>query len=111
MDIQKRRGSCRKRPWGPPAGDSGRQTATSAIRSSRKAGWSCFQIDAIAVWRHLLVVPPIARRAPFAAPRALDDLNSDDYDSDSTLSADLGIVMFSSTRSGNAEIYEAAALR
>jgi hypothetical protein len=44
---------------------------------------------------------------PFAAPVALVDLNSDGYDSDATLSLDLGYIMFSSTRSGNAEIYEA----
>jgi len=48
---------------------------------------------------------------PFAPPVALDDLNSGDYDSDTTLSADLGYLMFSSTRSGNAEIYEATAVR
>ena len=47
----------------------------------------------------------------FAPPIALDDLDSSAYDSDATLSADLGTVMFSSTRSGNAELYEAAALR
>jgi hypothetical protein len=49
--------------------------------------------------------------APFAAPVALADVNSGDYDSDSTLSVDLGTMMFSSTRSGNAEIYQATALR
>ena len=48
---------------------------------------------------------------PFAAPSPVDDLNSNTYDSDTTLSPDLGTVMFSSTRSGNAEIYEATALR
>jgi len=48
---------------------------------------------------------------PFAAPVALDDLNSPAYDSDSTLSADLGTMMFSSTRSGNAEIYETRAVQ
>jgi hypothetical protein len=48
---------------------------------------------------------------PFAPPIALGDLVSSAYDSDATLSADLGTVMFSSTRSGNAELYEAAALR
>jgi hypothetical protein len=42
----------------------------------------------------------------FALPVALDDVNSPAYDSDATLSADLGTMMFSSTRSGNAEIYE-----
>ena len=47
---------------------------------------------------------------PFAAPSPVDDLNSNAYDSDTTLSPDLGTVMFSSTRSGNAEIYEATAL-
>jgi hypothetical protein len=55
-----------------------------------------------------------SRRAlgdPFAPPVPLDDVNSPAYDSDATLSPDLGYMMFSSTRSGNAEIYEAAALR
>ena len=46
----------------------------------------------------------------FAPPVPLDDLNSTAYDSDSTLSPDLGYMMFSSTRSGNAEIYETSAL-
>ena len=48
---------------------------------------------------------------PFAAPSPVDDLNSNAYDSDTTLSPDLATLMFSSTRSGNAEIYEATALR
>jgi hypothetical protein len=48
---------------------------------------------------------------PFAPPAPLDDLNSTAYDSDSTLSPDLGFMMFSSTRSGNAEIYETTAIR
>jgi hypothetical protein len=48
---------------------------------------------------------------PFAPPVPLDDLNSPAYDSDSTLSQDLGYMMFSSTRSGNAEIYETTAVR
>jgi hypothetical protein len=48
---------------------------------------------------------------PFAPPAPLEDLNSTAYDSDSTLSPDLGYMMFSSTRSGNAEIYETTALR
>jgi hypothetical protein len=48
---------------------------------------------------------------PFAPPVPLADLNSDAYDSDSTLSLDLGYMMFSSTRSGNAEIYETTAIR
>jgi hypothetical protein len=47
----------------------------------------------------------------FAPPVPLTDLNSYDYDSDSTLSPDLGYMMFSSTRSGNAEIYETSAQR
>ena len=42
---------------------------------------------------------------------ALDDVNSPDYDSDATLSPDLGTMMFSSTRSGNAEIYETRAIQ
>jgi hypothetical protein len=48
---------------------------------------------------------------PFAPPVPLTDLNSDAYDSDSTLSPDLGTMMFSSTRSGNAEIYETRAVQ
>jgi hypothetical protein len=48
---------------------------------------------------------------PFAAPVPLADLNSGAYDSDTTLSLDLGYLMFSSTRSGNAEIYETTAIR
>jgi hypothetical protein len=54
-----------------------------------------------------------ARRSiaePFAPPVPLADLNSDAYDSDSSLSVDLGYMMFSSTRSGNAELYETHAL-
>lgn len=47
---------------------------------------------------------------PFDPPVPLDDVNSSAYDSDSTLSPDLGTMMFSSTRSGNAEIYETKAL-
>ena len=47
----------------------------------------------------------------FAPPVALEDVNSADYDSDATLSSDLGTMMFSSTRSGNAEIYEARAIQ
>ena len=55
-----------------------------------------------------------ARRSiaePFPEPVTLADLNSDEYDSDSTLSVDLGYMMFSSTRSGNAEIYETRTIR
>ena len=48
---------------------------------------------------------------PFAPPVALVELNSPDYDSDATLSPDLGTMMFSSTRSGNAEIYETRAVQ
>ena len=47
---------------------------------------------------------------PFPAPVRLGDVDSDSYDSDSTLSPDLGYMMFSSTRSGNAEIHETHAL-
>jgi hypothetical protein len=50
-----------------------------------------------------------ARRStdqPFQPPALLESLASAAYDSDSTLSADLTYMMFSSTRSGNAEIYE-----
>jgi len=47
---------------------------------------------------------------PFLPPVLLDDLDSPSYDSDSTLSSDLTYMMFSSTRSGNAEIYETHAL-
>jgi hypothetical protein len=42
----------------------------------------------------------------FRTPTRLTDLDSDAYDSDSSLSPDLSYMMFSSTRSGNAEIYE-----
>jgi len=48
---------------------------------------------------------------PFAPPVPLDDVDGAAYDSDATLSADLGYMMFSSTRSGNAELYETTALR
>jgi WD40-like Beta Propeller Repeat len=47
----------------------------------------------------------------FESPTRLDDLDSDAYDSDSTLSPDLSYMMFSSTRSGNAEIYETHSLK
>ena len=47
----------------------------------------------------------------FSPPVALADINSPAYDSDSTLSPDLGTMMFSSTRSGNAEIYETRAIQ
>jgi hypothetical protein len=47
---------------------------------------------------------------PFAPAVALEDVNSPNYDSDATLSPDLGTMMFSSTRSGNAEIYETRAI-
>ena len=47
---------------------------------------------------------------PFAPPVALDDVNSPAYDSDSTLSPDLGTLMFSSTRSVTPEIYETHAI-
>jgi hypothetical protein len=49
--------------------------------------------------------------ASFAPPVELEDLNSPEYDSDATLSPDLGTMMFSSTRSGNAEIYETHAIQ
>lgn len=50
-----------------------------------------------------------ARRSPgdpFQPATLLTDLASSMYDSDSSLSPDLTYMMFSSTRSGNAEIYE-----
>jgi hypothetical protein len=47
---------------------------------------------------------------PFATPTLLTDIDSASYDSDSSLSPDLGYMMFSSTRSGNAEIYETHAV-
>ncbi len=47
----------------------------------------------------------------FETPTRLDDLDSDAYDSDSTLSPDLSYMMMSSTRSGNAEIYETHSLK
>ena len=46
----------------------------------------------------------------FERPVQLAELNSDAYDSDVTLSVDLGYLMFSSTRSGNAELYETSRL-
>jgi Tol biopolymer transport system component len=54
-----------------------------------------------------------ARRSiddPFQEPTLMTELDSADYDSDSTLSPDLTYMMFSSTRSGNAEIYETTTL-
>jgi hypothetical protein len=49
--------------------------------------------------------------APFQVPTPIADLNSPLYDSDTTLSPDLTYLMFSSTRSGSADIYEARAIR
>lgn len=46
----------------------------------------------------------------FATPTLMTELDSSSYDSDSTFSGDLSYGMFSSTRSGNAEIYETHAL-
>ena len=48
---------------------------------------------------------------PFETPVLLSDVDSTAYDSDSSLSPDLGYMMLSSTRSGNAEIYETHAIR
>jgi len=48
---------------------------------------------------------------PFGTPVTLVDVDSDAYDSDATLSQDLGYLMFSSARTGNGEIYEAHAMR
>jgi Tol biopolymer transport system component len=48
---------------------------------------------------------------PFEAPVLLTDIDSTSYDSDSSLSPDLSYMMFSSTRSGNAEVYETHAVR
>ena len=47
----------------------------------------------------------------FSNPIPLIDVNSGAYDSDPTLSPDLGYLMFDSTRSGKSEIYEAFAIR
>ena len=47
----------------------------------------------------------------FSTPVPLVDVNSGAYDSDATLSPDLGYLMFDSARSGKAEIYEAFAIR
>jgi Tol biopolymer transport system component len=47
----------------------------------------------------------------FQPPQLLTDIDSPAYDSDSSLSTDLTYMMFSSTRSGNAEIYETHAAR
>ncbi len=41
----------------------------------------------------------------------LTDVDSTSYDSDSSLSPDLSYMMLSSTRSGNAEVYETHAMR
>jgi WD40-like Beta Propeller Repeat len=49
--------------------------------------------------------------APFETPVLLTDVDSTAYDSDSSLSPDLGYMMLSSTRSGNAEVYETHAIR
>jgi hypothetical protein len=49
--------------------------------------------------------------APFAPAVPLVDVNSPFFDSDASLSLDLGYMMFSSTRSGNSEIYETWAIR
>jgi hypothetical protein len=48
---------------------------------------------------------------PFETPVLLSDVDSTAYDSDSSLSPDLSYMMLSSTRSGNAEIYETHAIR
>ncbi|HEY4395451.1 MAG TPA: hypothetical protein VGP64_15375 [Polyangia bacterium] len=48
---------------------------------------------------------------PFETPVLLTDVDSAAYDSDSSLSPDLSYMMLSSTRSGNAEIYETHAVR
>jgi hypothetical protein len=48
---------------------------------------------------------------PFETPVLLTDVDSTAYDSDSSLSPDLGYMMLSSTRSGNAEVYETHAIR
>jgi hypothetical protein len=47
----------------------------------------------------------------FETPVLLSDIDSTSYDSDSSLSPDLSYMMLSSTRSGNAEIYETHAVR
>ena len=47
----------------------------------------------------------------FETPVLLSDIDSTAYDSDSSLSPDLSYMMLSSTRSGNAEIYETHAVR
>jgi Tol biopolymer transport system component len=49
--------------------------------------------------------------AAFGTPVLLTDIDSTAYDSDSSLSPDLGYMMLSSTRSGNAEVYETHAVR
>ncbi|HEY6478289.1 MAG TPA: hypothetical protein VI456_17040 [Polyangia bacterium] len=48
---------------------------------------------------------------PFETPVLLTDIDSTAYDSDSSLSPDLSYMMLSSTRSGNAEVYETHAIR
>ncbi|HEX3901637.1 MAG TPA: hypothetical protein VH853_02235 [Polyangia bacterium] len=47
----------------------------------------------------------------FETPVLLGDVDSTAYDSDSSLSPDLSYMMLSSTRSGNAEVYETFAIR
>ncbi len=47
---------------------------------------------------------------PWSPAVPLDAVNSPSYDSDATLSPDLGYMMFSSMRTGNGDIYEARAL-
>ena len=45
----------------------------------------------------------------FPSPQPVIDLNSENYDSDVTLSVDLTYVMFDSTRGGSSDLYEAHA--
>ena len=86
-------------------------TTTNTIRSWRRAGWSCSSRRCGRGWATSTGRRAARSRSRSRRPSPLDDLNSNAYDSDTTLSADLGTLMFSSTRSGNAEIYEATALR
>ena len=91
----------------------GRRQQRRRIRSVRGAGRAgrVLHVDAVGDGRHLLVVAPLAGGAVRGA-RGLSTISTRTRTTrTTTLSPDLGTLMFSSTRSGNAEIYEATALR
>jgi hypothetical protein len=97
--------------WGPPAAvaplDSGSDEYDPFVA---RAGLIVFFTSMRSGMGDLYWSSRASAADPFAPPTRLDDADSDAYDSDSTLSADLGYMMFSSTRSGNAEIYETTAV-